>query len=370
MKTHIKDRIEKLKNSFPDACIDTLLVQVGENRRYLSGFTGEDTGFDESAGVLLISDKGLVLATDSRFEIQAQNEAHGFEVICYKKGLSKELPAILEKLDTKLLGFETRRMTCEQYDMICGQLAETGSEKVELVKIRGLTESLRRCKEESEIDKIRESLHLAESAFSGLLENIVPGMTEAWVAWEIEKRMREAGAESISFPPIVAFGKNAALPHAIPSKDTIKQGIPLLFDWGARLDGYCSDISRTIIMGKSDDTYARVFTAVYEAQQKAIDAVRPGAWTKEIDAAARDHLREKGLDQYFGHGLGHGVGLAIHEGPSLSPVEERNVRVEENMVFTIEPGVYLPDWGGIRLENMVAVRSCGAEVLNSLEVKL
>lgn len=369
MEPHIKDRIEKLKSLFADAKIDALLVQTGENRRYLSGFTGEDTGFNESAGVLLISGSSLVLATDSRYELQAKNEAADFEVVCYKKGLAKELPEIIGNLGTKRLGFEPGRMTCEQYDAISEQLSE-GRSEAELVKTRDLTESLRRCKEDEEIEKIRKSLHLAESAFSGFLENVAPGMTEAKAAWEIEKSMREAGAESVSFPVISAFGSNAALPHAIPSQDAVKKGIPLLFDWGAKLSGYCSDISRTIILGKPDADFLKVFNAVYEAQQKAIEAVRPGAWTKDIDAAARNHLHEKGLAEYFGHGLGHGVGLAIHESPSLSPVDERNMQIEENMVFTVEPGVYLPHRGGVRLENMVAVRSYGAEVLNSLEVKL
>ncbi|MFP4257098.1 MAG: aminopeptidase P family protein [Desulfobacterales bacterium] len=369
MKPHIKNRIENLRNSFADAGIDTLLVQVGENRRYLSGFTGEDTGFDESAGVLLISGDSLVLATDSRYEIQAKNEASGFEVICYKKGLARELPAILENAGTRRLGFESRRMSCEHYEMIRARLSEDNS-GVELAPTRNLAENLRQCKEESEIERIKKSLHLAESSFSKFLENLAPGMTESQAAWQIEKQMREAGAESVSFPVISAFGKNAALPHAIPAGDILKEGISVLFDWGAKLEGYCSDISRTIILGRREETFDRVFTAVYEAQQKAIEAVRPGAWTKDIDAAARDHLHEKGLGEYFGHGLGHGVGLAIHEGPSLSPVEERNTRLEENMVFTVEPGIYLPDWGGVRLENMVAVRGYGAEVLNSLEVKI
>jgi Xaa-Pro aminopeptidase len=174
----------------------------------------------------------------------------------------------------------------------------------------------------------------------------------------------------VSFPVIAAFSANAALPHAIPSERLMENSQPLLFDWGAVLNGYCSDISRTIVLGRADDTFKKVFTAVYDAQQKAVEAIRPGAWTKDIDAAARNHLHEKGLDQYFGHGLGHGVGLAIHEAPSLSPVAERNIELKENMVFTIEPGVYLPDWGGVRLENMVVVRASGAEVLNSLDVKL
>lgn len=365
MQSHIRNRIHNIRQTFEKANIDTLLVAISENRRYLSGFTGQDTGFDESAGVLLISGDHLVLATDSRYEIQAQQEAESFEVVCYKKGLAKELPGILEKLGTTRLGFERRRMSVAQYDMICEQLTS-----VELVPVDNLCENLRECKEEAEIKAIRKSLQLAESAFSDFLENLESGMSEARAAWEIERRMREAGAQSVSFPVIAAFSSSAALPHAIPSERLMQNSQPLLFDWGALLNGYCSDISRTIILGRADDTFNKIFTAVYDAQQKAIEAVRPGAWTKDVDAAARNHLHEKGLDQYFGHGLGHGVGLAIHEAPSLSPVAERNVEIKENMVFTIEPGVYLPDWGGVRLENMVVVRSDGAEVLNSLDVKL
>ncbi|MBS3732476.1 MAG: aminopeptidase P family protein, partial [Desulfobacterales bacterium] len=363
MEPRIQNRLQKLRQSFPEAGIDTLLVLIGENRRYVSGFTGEDTGFDESAGALLISEKANVLATDSRYEIQAQNEAPDFEVVCHKKGLSKELPGILDRLETTRLGYESRRMTCEQHEQISEQLKQQ-CPAVELVKTRNLGENLRVCKEETEIEAIRTSLHLAESAFSRFLEQLSSGMSEARAAWEIEKQMREAGAQSVSFPVISAFGTNAALPHAVPTERALQNSQPLLFDWGARLNGYCSDISRTIILGKPDEQFNRVFTAVYDAQQKAIAAVKPGAWTKDVDAAARDHLHDKGLDQYFGHGLGHGVGLAIHEAPSLSPMDERNVQLEENMIFTVEPGVYLPEWGGVRLENMVAVRPWGAEVLN------
>lgn len=369
MKSHIQNRIYDLRKKFSKAGIDTLLVLIAENRRYLSGFTGEDTGFDESAGALIISENQLILATDSRYQIQARQEADGFDVVCYKKGLSSELPAILEKLDTCRLGFENRRMTIKQYETIVGHLEDQHS-SIELVPVAGLAENMRMCKEESEIKAIAASLHLAESAFLHFLKHVESGITETRAAWEIEKNMRQAGAESVSFPVIAAFSTNAALPHAIPTDRILHHGQPLLFDWGARLNGYCSDISRTIILGQADDRFTEIFTAVYDAQQKAIEAVCPGAWTNDIDAAARNHLHEKGLDKYFGHGLGHGVGLAIHEAPSVSPLAERNIEVEENMVFTVEPGVYLPEWGGVRLENMVVVRKNGAEVLNSLDVKL
>jgi len=201
------------------------------------------------------------------------------------------------------------------------------------------------------------------------LRELRPGQTERQAAWRMEQNMRNAGADGLSFPVIAAFGKNSALPHAIPGDTPLEPGIPLLFDWGARLNGYCSDMTRTVCMGKPDTQFEKIFTIVYDAQQKAMDAIRPGATSKSIDGLARDHIKAKGYGDFFGHSLGHGVGLAIHEAPSISPLAEKDIILEENMVFTVEPGIYLPDWGGVRLENMVVVRNDGAQVLNHLEIK-
>jgi Xaa-Pro aminopeptidase len=183
----------------------------------------------------------------------------------------------------------------------------------------------------------------------------------------MERRMREAGAEALSFPVIVAAGANSALPHAIPRDRPVRRGEPILFDWGARLGGYCSDTSRTLILGTPDAAFTEVFSTVKEAQRRAIAAVHPGAGTKSVDAVARDFIENSGYAGRFGHGLGHGTGLAIHEAPRLSPL--RDTVLEVGMVVTVEPGVYLPDWGGIRLENQVVVRPEGAEVLNALPVE-
>jgi Xaa-Pro aminopeptidase len=180
--------------------------------------------------------------------------------------------------------------------------------------------------------------------------------------------MREAGAEGISFPVITAAGPNAALPHAVPGDHQIAEGEPILFDWGARLEGYCSDISRTVVLGKADDTFRKVFSAVFEAQQKAIESIRPGMTGKQVDLVAREHIEQAGFGGKFGHGLGHGTGLAVHEAPRLSPIREDVL--EAGMVFTVEPGIYLPEWGGVRLENMVVLREDGPEVLNTLPVDM
>lgn len=361
--------INFLRKSMEEREIDAFLVLICENRRYLSGFTAEDTGHDESAGALLITRGDLLVLTDSRFTLQAQNECPGFRVVTYKNGLAKELPQWLRDLGILRLGFEKRKMTCDQFETICGEIEKAGL-STELSGTVDLVEQFRIIKSEWEIDAIRSALFLAENAFSRVLETLESGMTEAEAAWLLEKGMREAGAQGVSFPVIAAVGPNAALPHATPGQDPIRPGKPVLFDWGARLNGYCSDTSRTVTVGPPDDRFVEIFNAVSEAQEKAVAAIRPGAWTSDIDAIARDVLREKGLDGYFGHGLGHGVGLAIHEKPPVSPVLERNTRLAENMVFTVEPGVYIPDWGGVRLENMVVVRENGAEILNRLPTRL
>lgn len=365
----IDNRIANLRKKMQDENIDTFLVLIEENRRYLSGFTGEDTQFDESAGALLITPDALLLATDSRFEIQARQECPGYDVVLYQKGLVKELPNLLESLKTKRLGFESRRMSYEIYSKILKELDENGP-SIELVPFTEMVESLRLVKDEEEINTIRKSVLLAESAFKAFIQTVKSGVFEMDAAWALEKEMREAGAQAASFPIIAASGPNSALPHAIPEKRAFQKKEPLLFDWGAKLNGYCSDMSRTVFLDKPDKEFKEIFTIVYDAQQKAIDAIRPGMSTREVDAVARNHIEENGYKGFFGHGLGHGVGLAVHEAPSLSPLAEREKTLSENMVFTVEPGIYLPDKGGVRLENMVVVRSHGAEVFNQLEIRM
>jgi Xaa-Pro aminopeptidase len=364
LNSSIENRIKRLRESLSDTDIDTLLVLVGENRRYLSGFTGEDTLFDESAGGLLISETALILATDSRYELQARNEAPLYDVICYREGLAKELPGVLKKLNTKRLGFESVRISFMQYQKIIEAL-EKADCAVELIAVEEIVENLRIIKEEPEVDLMRQALQIAEEVFSACMQQLRAGMAEKELAWLLEKGMRESGADGLSFPPIVASGPNGALPHAIPGDRVIQEGEPILFDWGARLNGYCSDISRTVVIGSPDSTFKKVFDTVLDAQRLAIDAIKPGMSSKAVDKIARDFIEEKGFGGKFGHGLGHGAGLAIHESPRLSPLKD--IRLEPGMVTTVEPGIYLPDWGGVRLENMVVVTDDGAEVLNRID---
>ena len=364
MNKTIKNRLLLLRQSMAEKKCDTLMVLIGENRHYLSGFTGEDTQFDESAGALFITGSKLILATDSRYELQAKSEAPFFKIVCYKEGLAKELPNITDRLGTKRLSFESVRMSYMQYTKMAGELEQAGIQ-LELVPAEDMVENLRLIKDESEIDTLKKALLIAESAFKHIKSIIKPDMTERQLAWAMEKEMREAGAQSLSFSTIVASGPNSALPHAIPSDRKIKAGEPILFDWGARLDGYCSDISRTVIIGPPDETFQKVFTTVLDAQRMATDAIRPGMSSKAVDKIARDHIEKSGFKGKFGHGLGHGTGLSVHEHPRLSPLKDTTL--ETGMVFTVEPGIYIQGWGGIRLENMVVVRDDGVEVLNQID---
>ena len=364
MENTIEFRINQLRESLAKDNIDTLLVLVGENRRYLSGFTGEDTMFDESAGALIISDSRLVLATDSRYELQAKNESPLYEIVCHQKGLAKELPKIFDELKTKRLGFESIRMSYKQYSEILEEI-KSNRLKIELISTENRVENFRIIKSESEIDALRKALSLAESVFTKCASAIRPGLTEKEIAWAMERGMREAGAEAQAFPTIVASGPNSALPHAIPGERKLKAGEPILFDWGARLDGYNSDISRTLSIGPPEEPFQSVFQTVLDAQRMAVEAIKPGVSSKAVDKIARDHIEKKGFKGKFGHGLGHGTGLAIHEPPRLSPLKD--IPLEPGMVSTVEPGIYIPDWGGVRLENMIVVREDGAEVMNEID---
>ena len=361
MNAIISQRIKSIRDLLPLNNLDALMVSVQENRFYLSGFTGEDTQFDESAGVLIITGKNLILATDSRFELQAQAEAPGFDIVCYKKGLDQELPGIVGPLGIRHLGFESVRLSHKNFVAMTKSLEQDGV-SITFVPTTDLVENLRQIKSEEEIGHTVDALRLAEKAFNQVRSTLCPGMTEKQVAWAMEKTMREMGAQGLSFPVIVASGPNSALPHAIPSDRPLKRGEPILIDWGARFHDYCSDTTRVVVMGRPDDPFNKVFTTVVEARDMAIDAIAAGISGTQVDKIARDHISQNGFAGKFGHGLGHGTGLAVHESPRLSPIKDQ--RLASGMIVTVEPGVYLPGWGGIRMENQVVVRENHAQVLN------
>jgi Xaa-Pro aminopeptidase len=357
----LENRIKKVRKTFKKFNIDALLVLIEENRRYLSGFTGEDTQFDESAGALFISANAQVLATDSRYDEQAKKEAKLYNIVTYKKGLANEIPGILKSLGVKRLGFESSRLSVLQIDMIKKQLSKNKS-RISLVPTENIVENIRVIKDEFEIEKIKNALGVAETAFEKFIHTIKPGMTEITAAWRLEKKLRESGGDAMSFPVICASGPNSALPHAIPGDRKIQKDEPIIFDFGVKLNGYCSDTTRTVFIGKPDKMFKKVFQTVADAQQKATKLIQPGKNSRAIDKIARDHIYKMGFKGKFGHSLGHGTGLAVHEPPRVGPF--KGTTLKPGMIFTVEPGIYLQGQGGVRLENMIAVRDDGVEILN------
>ncbi|MGI9568637.1 MAG: aminopeptidase P family protein, partial [Desulfobulbia bacterium] len=359
--TPFQKRLEKLKKLLAEQPYDTLLVSEPWNRAYLSGFWAEDMQLTESSGFLLISQKAQVLATDFRYQEQAEKESPNFQIVIYKENLANILPEIFASLSTRSLGFENHHLTYQRFAEIQGALKKWNP-KGELLPAGELVETLRTVKEPEEILAMRNSLALTESVLETIIAEAEVGKTEKDLAWRIEQLMREAGAEAISFPPIVASGPGAAMPHAVVSDRQLQESETIIIDLGARLEHYCSDMTRTLILGEPDPKIRRVYGTVREAQLQAMAAVRAGISSLEVDRVARDYIASAGYGDHFGHGLGHGIGLAVHEKPGFG--KSSSMVLEENMVVTIEPGIYLPGWGGVRLENMVRVTADGCEVLN------
>jgi len=353
-------RLARLQARLARKRISALLVTQPANRRYLSGFSASDHGIQESAGVLLVPRRGQpYLLTDSRFLLQAREEAAGFSVRLYQKGLLASLQQLLPELGVRRLGFESHYLLHSTAGRLARMAEKLG---LELVPVTDMVEPLRVVKTEEEIGRIRAAVLLNEQVFQQVYRTIRPGMTEAGIALALETGMREMGAEGPSFATIVAFGTNAAKPHAVPGSRVLAEGEPVLIDMGLVLDGYCADMTRTVVVGKPDPLFLERLRIVRRAQLAAIRVIRAGIPSREVDLAARRVIRESGYGACFGHALGHGVGLEVHEEPRLSARCRKKLRA--GMVVTVEPGIYLPEWGGVRLENMVVVRKKGCEVFN------
>ncbi|MFC1944203.1 M24 family metallopeptidase [Chloroflexota bacterium] len=335
-------RLARLLQRLEGEGLDSLLVSQAENRRYLSGFTG-------SAGYLLISPKRAVLAVDFRYVEQASDEAPEFEVIEVKGELHKWLPSQLSDMGEERIGFEAASLSFSSYSRLAG--AAEG--KFRLVPTETLVESLRAVKEEEELASLRKVAALADAAVENIAHALAPGITEKEAAWRLEDYLRKAGSESLPFDLIVASGPNSARPHARPTDRLIGPNEPVVIDIGARVGGYASDISRTLFWGEADETFRRVYDTVLGAQLVAIATIEAGMSGDRADRLARTVIEEAGYGEAFGHGLGHGIGLAAHEEPRLGPSSD--TVLAEGMAFTIEPGIYLPGWGGVRIEDMVVL---------------
>jgi Xaa-Pro aminopeptidase len=344
-------RLTKLRAVLPEQDIDAILISQPQNRRYLSGFSG-------SAGWLVITKERAVIATDFRYYEQVGREAPDFELAKIQNRVSDLLPKVLADLRVRRLGFESQHVTVEQLSTLSKAV-----EGVEWLPLEDTVEKIRAVKDEDEIDALRRSAALTDKAFAHLLDVIEPGMTEREAAWEIEAYMRSHGASKVAFDLIVAAGPNGALPHARPGDQAIQPGMPVVADIGCVLDDYCSDMTRTFCLGEPSPRYLEVWNVVLQAQEAAEAMLRAGTTGVETDAAARDLIAQAGYGDYFGHGLGHGVGLAVHEGPRASRLSEDTF--EAGMSLTVEPGIYLPGEFGVRIEDLVIIGEDGIEILTN-----
>lgn len=348
-------RIAEIRQALRNRKLDALLITGPENRRYLSGFTAEDSQLTESSGAILVCKDRLILLTDSRYELQAREEATGYEVIIPKTGLNRGLGSLACKYAIYRLGFESQHLLVSTYERLSRLSA------LKLISTRDIVEKIRAQKSAEELKVLEESVYLNEKVFTKILRILKPGMTEKEVAWEIERLSRSAGAEGVSFAPIVASGPNAAKPHAVPTDRPISEGETIIIDMGMRLNGYCSDMTRTLWLGRPNAKFKKVYRTVRKAQLAAIASLRAGLKARDADKIARDIITKAGYEQAFRHSLGHGVGLAVHEGPTLSPRSKDTLKT--GMVVTVEPGIYIPGWGGVRLENMVVIEDHGCRIL-------
>ncbi len=352
-------RIEQLSSQIENHRLDAILVSHLPNIRYLCGFTG-------SAGLLVLSARGARFFTDGRYSEQAAEEVER-ERVHIETGKSAQASAIdwLRKQSwLKRIGIESAYVTVADRDILSKRLGRS----VKLVAAPPMIERMRMVKSAEEVGKIRAACELGNALFRRLTKLLKPGVTEAQVAGQLELAARRGGADQMAFSTIIAGGKRSALPHGRASAALLPQRGFVVCDFGVILSGYCSDMTRTLHLGRPATAARRVYEAVREAQQAALEAVKPGNTVGEVDAAARKLLHNKGIDRYFTHSTGHGLGLEIHEAPRVAAGQVEPLR--PGMVITVEPGVYLPGKWGVRIEDTVVVTKTGCEILTTCPKEL
>ena len=351
MQSKYQDRRRQIKEACNFLNADAFLVSSLVNVRYLSGFTG-------SNGLLLISGNNDFLFTDSRYIEQGREQTCDQITVSLTSGFSA-IEEVSRLYSLTNVAFESDHLTYSEF---------TGMEKllnprVNLISSKGVVEKIRSIKDNDEVDLIRRAASLADDAVTLAIQESKPGKSEFEIAWVIEKFLRENGADGVAFDTIVATGANSAKPHHRAGSTIIKAGDPLVIDMGALLNGYRSDITRTILVEGEDEKFRCVYEVVLEAQITAIEAARQGVIAKDLDLVARDVIANHGFGQNFSHGLGHGVGLNVHEMPMVVPSSDHIL--EEGMIFTVEPGIYLPGWGGVRIEVMVLLVEAEVSLLTN-----
>jgi Xaa-Pro aminopeptidase len=342
------EKLQKLRSHFENIGIDGILITSPYNRRYMTNFSG-------TAGAALISGEEALFITDFRYVEQAKKQCEGYTIVKHGPSLIEEVARQLEKLGIKKLAFEQDFVSYSTYQTYKKTF------KAELVPVSGLIEKLRLIKTESEIKILKEAADIADAAFNHIVNFIRPGITELEVSNELEFFMRKSGATSSSFDTIVASGYRSALPHGVASDKVIDNGDIVTLDFGAYYKGYVSDITRTVSVGEPNPKLKEIYEIVLEAQLRGVEGIKPGITGKEADALTRDLITDKGYGEYFGHSTGHGIGLEVHEGPTLSM--RNDAVLEPGMVVTVEPGIYIPGLGGVRIEDDVLITKDGNELL-------
>jgi Xaa-Pro aminopeptidase len=342
----LKQRINKLTTILNEHQIDAAIISEKNNIRYYSGFTSEDA-------ILLIHKSACYLITDFRYIEQAQLQSPEFNIVDAPG--PKTGPFIRKacmELGAKRICFDGDTISYSTYISFKEALLP-----LELIPDKGIPSGLRLLKTEEEINHIRNAAALADKGFQHILNYIRPGVSEKEIALELELFLRNNGSEGLAFPIIAASGKNGALPHAEPTNKKLNKGEFITFDFGCKISGYCSDMTRTVSLGEPENEMRKIYEITLEAQKLALKIIKPGLTGIEVDKQAREYIAEKGYGEYFGHGLGHGVGLNVHEAPKLSTSGE-NV-LQPGMVVSVEPGIYLPGKGGVRIEDLVVITENG-----------
>lgn len=348
-------KLAKLRQALIDQQVDAILITNEYNRRYMTGFTG-------TAGVAIVSQNDAVFITDFRYTEQAAEQVKDFRIEQHKGTIYEEVAKQAAAMGVKTLGFEQDAMQYGTYEVYKAAV------KADFVPLSGVIEKIRLIKSQEEINIIKVACEIADNAFTHILNFIKPGITELDVSNELEFFMRKQGATSSSFDIIVASGLRSALPHGVATDKIIETGDFVTLDFGAYYNGYISDITRTVAVGQPSNQLVEIYNAVLESQLLALEKVGPGMTGAQADAVSRDYLKTKGLGEAFGHSLGHGIGLEVHEGPGLN--FRSQVVLEPNMVVTIEPGAYIPGVGGVRIEDDILITETGNEILNHSDKKL
>ncbi|MFW6287408.1 MAG: M24 family metallopeptidase [bacterium] len=351
----MKARLEKAHKLMNEKGIEAFIIDSGINRRYLSGFTG-------TAARILLSKEKDYFFTDFRYTEQAEDEIDGLEIVEINRNFEEKLNEILNELDINKLAFEAKTVTYQQYQKYEENL------DCKLESVSTFVEELRLLKDKDEIEKVKKAIEISDQAFEHICKFIKAGMTEKEVALELEFFMKKRGGSDNAFDFIVASGKRSSLPHGVASDKVIEEGDFITMDFGTFYQGYCSDITRTVVLGKADEKQKEIYNIVLNAQLNVIEKIKADMPCKDIDAIARDIISEAGYKDNFGHGLGHGIGLEVHEDPRLSFASDQILKA--GMIVTDEPGIYIPDWGGVRIEDDLLITEEGCEVLNKAPKEL